>query len=397
MPYVRDAEGKFFYFFSTEPSVSELDKAFVKMQPGGFETIGVDTTQFTFTEPKPPGAAAGLSFLAKDPTNPNRLWVQGLSFGQIGYTSDPAATWTITHAPLAGGNIHQMLFTPTHAWAVVGENSSKNGSIWRSPLPNPDGSGLAFVKKFDLATASGVPVNSFFRPRCLAVNGVHCYAVTYGTTVGDGGPCIYYSNDSGESWNKVFTWAQAKHAHAVRVINNVPLVMLGDGGFADAGLWRAPAPGATNFVKINQDQYSSGGNPFYGIDFMQGPPEMNNFLVTESDNPHNLGPLWLPSDGTTAVVKPFIPSFRLSLEDYGTNRCLIFASDGNMYFINTGEFGNLGPRDSLHVSQFPYNDAVRLHSWPSLSTAYQDAIEVGDYICAGPFFFRKVKFRNQLV
>lgn len=395
MTYVRDEDGKIYYFFSPDPSMTQLDKSFAKMQPGGFETIGVDMSTFSFTEPKPAGAAAGLSFLAKDPNVNGRLWVQGLSFGQIGYTSDPAASWTPAHAPLAAGNIHQMFFTTTHAWAVVGENSSKNGSVWRSPLPAIDGSGLNFVKKFDLATFSGTGANSFFRPRCLAVNGVNCYIVEYGTTV-TGGPSVYYSNDTGENWAKVFTFANAKHAHAVRVYNGVPLVMLGDGGFADAGLWRAPAAGATNFVRINQADYSAGGNPYYGIDFMQAVVGTQTHIATESDNPHNFGPMWFPASGNDATIKPFLPSFRLSLEDYGTNRCLHFASDTNMYFINTGENSNLGFVDSLHVSQFPYNDSVRLHSWPSVSTAYQDTIEVGDYLHMGPYRIRKVKFWNQI-
>ena len=56
-----------------------------------------------------------------------------------------------------------------------------------------------------------------------------------------GGTSIYRSGDSGATWTKVKTWANAKHGHAVKAIGGVPWVMLGDypGGFTDIGLWSA--------------------------------------------------------------------------------------------------------------------------------------------------------------
>jgi len=371
-------------------------------QAGGFMGPGV---QGLYTRVKPgtgvSGITTGMYALAKDPSVSDRVWGVGLDFGHLGFSNSAATAWTPkvdTTALGASGAIHQLLFTGTHLWMVSGSNASQNGKVWRSPLPDASGNGLSFTLMFNLAAppnglTSGV--NSFFRPQCLAVSGANVYLLEYGTTV-TGGPSIYYSADTGMNWSKPKTWANAKHGHAVHVINGGAVVMLGDSGSTDLGLWRATAVNGTGtWNRIGQYGEAAGGNTLYGINFQAVTVSGKAMLAIEYDGALNLGPLLFPDTAGNATIWPLLKTFDLPAAYYGTMRCLTVTSEGNLIWVQTAENGAFGPTDTVWISTAPFTTAVLLDSFTTSSMFLGEPLEDGDYVWFGYYRCHKEKFVGQ--
>ena len=85
--------------------------------------------------------------ICTDANVPGRVWAtQGSS---IGYTDDHGETFTAKTAQPAA-TIVQAKITTNFMWLLISAQTSKNGSLWRSPKPDANGNGLNFVKQFDL-------------------------------------------------------------------------------------------------------------------------------------------------------------------------------------------------------------------------------------------------------
>lgn len=355
-----------------------------------------------FTRTKPGAGVSGITTgfyaLAKDPSVAGRIWGNGLDFSTLGFTTD-GTNYTAKTLHPGSGAMHQLLFTASHAWLVTGPNLDRQGQVWRSPLPDEDGNGLAWTLMFDLAAPpAGIAtgVNSFFRPQCLAVAGANVYLLEYGSTV-TGGPSLYYSANTGTTWTKVKTWANAKHGHALHVVGGVPLVMLGDSGasFTDIGLWRATTAAATAWSRISQYGESSGGNTLYGINFQPVTVNGKSMLAIEYDGALNLGPLLFPDSGATAQVWPLLATFELPPAYYGTMRCLTLTSEGNLMWVQTAENGTFGPNDTVWISEPPFTDPVLLDTFATSTMFLGDPIEDGDYVWFGHYRCHKEQFASE--
>lgn len=353
--------------------------------PGAFKRV----------KPTPSGASNGLFALAKDPNNANRLWVQGQDFGQLGYTDDGGATWVpkVDLGALVGAvGIHQLSFADGYAYLLVGNNASKNGQLWRSPAPDANGNGLNFVKKFDLAAPPGgiiTGTNSCFRPNCFAVIGAICYLLEYSINPSvTGGPSIYGSGDRGETWAKTYTWANAKHGHAVAIAGSVPVVTLGDSGvgWTDIGFQRASTVNADVWTQVSSFGEAIGGNTNYGIKPIPATIAGKVCWLLEYDGGRNFGPLVYPDNVAGVATKwPLEPLCKLPYGYFGTNRSIIILSNGNLMFANIAENGAFGAVDSFWVLKGPNydGDPVLLDTVPTGTMPWADAIQIGNDVWMG--------------
>ena len=361
------------------------------------------TTQGLYqrTKPGPTGSATGLYGLANDPSIAGRVWVQGKDFAQLGFTDTNGATWTSKALPPAGGSagVFDLTFAGGFAWLTQGPSAAKSGSLWRSPLPDAAGNGLSWTKVFDLAAPPGAITtgdNATFRNSCVAVNGANVYLLEYSVATITGGPSLYYSPDSGANWTKVKTWPNGKHGHAVRVINGLPWVTIGDAAFTDLGVWVATAANALVWNRRSAYGEAAGGNTLYGINMVPVTVGGSPMVAIEYDGSSNYGPLLFPSQTGTAA-RALIPTLQIPPAYFGTMRCLTLTSEGNLYWWQTTENGALGAHgDSVWMSQAPYTTAVCLESGIAASSmTLGNPVENGNYIWLGHFLIRKEKFAGQ--
>lgn len=366
------------------------------VQEGGLIGPPVEKT-FAINKPTPAGASLGLYFLTNDLINPNRIWVQGLDFGQIGFTDDFGSTWSVKAAFPGVGNVQQMTFKDGFTYLVTGENVFQTGQIWRSPLPDANGNGIAWTKILDLAAPTGpmgaVGNQAFFRPQCLAINGPNLYAGEYGGTIA-GGPVVYYSPDFGANWTRGFRWDGAnlaKHIHSVEIINGAPVVMLGDAGsaFTGIGLYRGTALNASTFQRISTYSEANGGNTLYGIAGVPIVIDGKQGRAYEYDGAKNRGPLILPYAGDTVVGAPwpFQEGFELPLNAFGTMRTLTSMYNGQvLVWVQTTENHTFGDHDdSIWASVTPFKTAVRLATFPGSTMVLGSPVTVGNKACFGNY------------
>lgn len=307
---------------------------------------------FTIAQPSASGMTTGFYALAMDPSVSGRVWGNGLDFSTFGYYEPATNTYVAKTLHPGTGAMHELQFTTAHAWLLTGSNADRNGQLWRSPLPDASGNGLSWTKMFDLAAPPGglvAGVNSFFRPQCIALlpNGGswHVWLLEYGTTV-TGGPSIYYSPDAGATWTKPKTWANAKHGHSVYAINGGPVVMLGDAGFTDLGLWRATAANGTGtWNRISKYGEAAGGNTQYGIGAVAGTFNGNAVLFYEYDGDENFGPLVFPGGASTAQIWSMRPTYPIPQRYFGTMRTLTQTPAGDLMWVQTTENGAFGTHD----------------------------------------------------
>lgn len=338
--------------------------------------------------------------LAADPSVAVRIWAVGTSFGQVGISDDDGLSFTNKTAnPDANSyGIQQLTFTSSHAWLLTGGNGSKQGRLFRSPLPNASGNSLVWTAMFDLAAPPNsltAGVNSNFRNSCFAsaADESAMYLVEYSGSPITGGPSLYYSADGGTNWSKPQTWANGKHAHAVKIIGGVPWVMIGDSTFTDLGLWCATTAAASSWSRRSLYGELSGGNMLYGINFFTMSIGGQTMIVAESDGHYSYGPLFFMSTSLTASGA-LLPLCTIYQPYVGTMRGLTLTSEGNLMWVTTGESGAVGPLDSIWISKPPFSTPVLCESFAAgtLGTI-NDSVERGSYVYFGTYRVTKELFR----
>lgn len=337
--------------------------------------------------------------LARDPLVGRRIWAVGHQFGQVGYSDDDGTTFVgKTASPDPSQGIQQLVFSPSLAWLLTSEAlGSQKGKLFRSPLPDANGNGLAWEQVFDLATFPG-GVNSTFRNSCLAVWEPHVYLLEYSSATIPGGPSLYWSDANGQSgsWTKQMTWASGKHGHAVKVIDGVPWAMIGDLGseFTDIGLW-ATDKSAASWSQKSIYGDNDGGRYLTGINFFPVEIGEQPMIVAEQDTHHGHGPLLYPSVDKGSSMA-FIPLCQLPPPYVGTMRQLTLTSEGNLMWVTTGEGGSVGPLDSVWIAPPPFTSAVRLEAVPSnVFGTLGDPVENGPYVFFDTYRVTKEKFIGQ--
>lgn len=375
---------------------------------------GAQVTQGLYQRTIPTHAAlGGTTFipLAKDPNVAGRIWGArgGTAFGKIMFSDDHGDSATIaTDMPLSGtAGAGSMKFGSSYVFLTQIGSGARGASLWRSPLPAANGTGLSWTKVFDLASPPGgitTGDNSTFKVGGLAVNGANVYLGEY--TAGGGGNSngtqLYYSSDSGATWVSAKTWTNAKHVHDVRVINGIPWVSLGDpqSGYTDIGLWSATAS-ATSWVQRNLFGEGIGGNTYYPIGFIPITVNGVNMIALEADGAKNLGPLIFPTQATSGT-KALVELLRMPITLLGSMRCLTLTSEGNLMWLHTGEGGSIGPTDSVCIAKGPdFSAPVILETVTSSGGPWvggaltREPIEDGQYIWIGTSRIRKEKFAGQ--
>lgn len=328
-------------------------------QPGGLMARAVKGL-FTVSQPSASGMTTGFYALAMDPNVPGRVWGNGRDFSTFGYYEPATNTYVAKTLHPGTGAMHELQFSiasgggaTSYAWLMTGANASRDGQLWRSPLPDANGNGLVWTKVLDLSAMPGgltSGANSCFRPQCFAVaqNGAswHVHALEYSIAAGvTGGPSYYYSPDAGATWTKPKTWANAKHGHSVYVINGAPVVMLGDAGFAELGLWRATSmTGAAWSPRISKT-LAQGGNELYGIGAVAGTLNGNPVLFFEPDTDEGWGLLVFPGGATTAQIWSLRPAYRMPSRYFGTVRSLTPTPASDLIYVVTTEDGAFGTHD----------------------------------------------------
>ncbi len=360
------------------------------------DAIEVTQGLYSRDEPLADGGTQPIRPQVADPDVSGRIWALGLRFAQLGYSDDDGATFTSVgaHPGKAAGLSHvQMLFSDTYVWALSTGSKDGTGKLFRSPKPAADGTGISWTEVFDFATDGGSS-NSSFRNACLAVSEPYCYLVEYGDVV-TGGPSIYTSDDDGATWAKSYTWANGKHAHAVKVIDGTPWVMIGDGGYSDLGLWSATTTAATTFGRRSIYGEDAGGNTLYGINFFDMAISSASVIVSESDTRHGHGPYVFPGN-TSSVTSALVPLCHVYAPYLGTMRQLTLTSEGNLMWVQTGESGAVGPTDSVWIAKPPFTQPILLEQ-VALDTfgTMGDPVECGDYVWFGTHRIRKEVFVDQ--
>ena len=360
-------------------------------------------------------ALGGTTFipLAKDPSVSGRIWGArgGTSFGKIMWSDDNGTTATIaTDMPLSGtAGAGSMKFGTSYVFLTQIGAGARGASLWRSPLPAANGTGLSWTKVFDLASPPGgitTGDNSTFKVGGLAVNGANVYLGEYTAGGGGntgGGTQLYYSADSGATWTVAKTWANAKHVHDVRVINGVPWASLGDpqSGYTDIGLWSATTAAATTWVQRNLFGEGVGGNTYYPIGFIPVTIGGATMIALEADGSKNLGPLIFPTQSLSGT-RSLVDTCRMPFTLLGSMRCLTMTSEGNLMWLHTGEGGSIGNLDAVCIAKGPDFSApviletVTSSGGPWLGGAFtREPIEDGQYIWIGTSRIRKEKFIGQ--
>lgn len=374
-------------------------------------------TGYSRTVPQPSGIPFGIRMLCRDPLVPNRLWGQNLTTDrQVGFTDDGGVTFTKVFTPPAGtvAGIPAMRCWNGKMYMIqVPNTGNKRGQIWRSPYPNSSGTGWSWVKIFDLdAPPSNVTtgLNSSFRSDCIAGIGPNVYVVEYSpattglTTNGEvqGGPSVFCSPNSGGVWYKVKTF-NAKHIHAVAIINNQPWVSMGDAGYGwvDRGLWSANSiavAGVWTKRSLGTDDDGFLGNAFYPINIIPHAMEGSNVVIGESDGPTATGPL-LWRGMVNGSKRPIIEMNKPPLPYLGSMRHITMTPEGNLMWLQTGEQGAISDFDTVMVSRGPhFNIAVPLEVLPAASNLFfsaGDSVLDGHYVWFGHHRIKRPVFAGQ--
>lgn len=338
--------------------------------------------------------------MAVDPGVSGRVW--GVDGTDIVYRdSDGGGASVVAIARPSAQSVIQIEFTGSFAFFLTTSSTDRSGQLWRSPLPAADGTGLSFDspngKLFDLTglttTVAGEVdggVNSYFRNQCFTTDngGQQGYICEYGTTV-TGGPSIYYNaninvgNVSSVLWAKRQTFADAKHAHAIKWINGRPWMTLGDAGFSDLGVWVGGANGAS-WVRRSLYGPDNGGTYDYGINLFPITIESAPVIISEFDGYGPAGPL-VHGSQTATVNRPTRRLCDLPIPYYGSMRALTITSEGNLMWLTTAENGALGDFDSIWIAKPPFGRPILLESFASANTlgTIYNATESGDFVFFG--------------
>ena len=364
-------------------------------------------TNYARTQPTP-YLSFGIVPFAVDPDVSGRIWASNIAFGSIGHSDDNGVTYT----PRVGNpdpttGVQSMVFSGSFVYLTISGSTSRHGSVWRSPKPASDGTGLSFTKIFDLnglvngpggAAASG-GVNSFFRNSCVAVSGANCYVVEYSGLPITGGASVYTSTNVNTAtpgnvvFAKTYTWANSKHLHAVKVIGGVPWVTVGDGAqnglYSDLGLWTATTTAANAWTRRSLYGQINNGTYEYGINFFPMTIAGQSVVVLEYDGYGPAGPL-VHTTQDPLLVRPTRPLFDLPIPYTGSMQGLVRTSEGLLMWVTTSEGGAIGTIDSVWASPAPYTEPVLLETVaPNTFGSILDPIESGDFVWFGSYRVRK--------
>jgi hypothetical protein len=351
----------------------------------------------------------GVYVIAKNPTG-GKLYGFSATTGNWS-TSTDGVTWTDQgRQPETdfGSKAVSIVFSGTSWWVTA-----LDGKLWRGT-----------VDTFNAWTnvTPATPANTIGRYLNAAHNGTVLFYSNYGligkySTPGDpSGAYVYKSTDGGITWTTSLSIPAARHVHCVRVdptdANKIHVNVGDQGAWGGFGYYYSPDAGVTWYQGASGNA-TTGAAPSnrYGIDICC-PPGVSGTpgrIFMEGDGnaqPHvfqfyraNLGSgmynakidatVWFddaPIDGGASWK--------------GSTRGLFSTSEGNLFFITTGEGGGIGTRYGVWMARGPwYTSPVLLeeHSapWDFPTYNYGQTFEIGPYLLNTRYRMTRPKFAGQ--
>ena len=350
--------------------------------------------------------------LAVDPNYPTRLWGNAGTTFSYRDLSGSAGSQVVCTTPLTGSYyIVSLIFTATKMFAVTTAVGTRMGQIWRSPLPDAGASNISWEKLFDLnggilmnpgpALGSGGDTSTLREGSVVIDASDKIYVLEYGGTI-TGGPSFYYANGASTTnaasflWGKSKTWTNGKHGHALMIDATTSSIWatIGDAGFSDLGLWRAPLVDVAAWVKVSSPSTYPGGNDFYGINMRKITRSGVDMILIESDL--LIGHGLLLHQRTSNLAAPLIALAPLAAPYFGTVRGIHVRTNGHIYFLSTGEGGAVGQYDSFWVWRFGDPAPIRVYTvaaTPGTSTIL-NTVETSSHIFIGRYRLTKAVFRD---
>ena len=311
----------------------------------------------------------------------SRLYAVNGSTGHYVYSNDNGNTWTDTRVSpvVVTPKARQLVFHGASQFAAT-----EDGKIFRTAGDT--------WNNWQEVSVPIRPPGTTYRADDLTSNGTYLYYGNYNDTTNEGGH-VYRSADQGASWTEVLSVPNARHVHAVRADPTDSahiFVNMGDDHYAGLGLWYSSASGDPGtFVHLSSN--------CYGIDFAF--PSGSSLILMEGDGknaPYILGydraNLDTPSS-TQPLIWPPDASWK------GTARSIFVTSEGNLFWISTGENGRAGTRDGVWMARGPTLSAsstlVLLEEITGHGWFYGKTYEAGPYLFNDGFRILRPKFRGQ--
>lgn len=203
-------------------------------------------------------------------------------------------------------------------------------------------------------------------------------------------PCA--ASASSVVWSAGKQWINARHGHAVRVIDGNVWVSLGDYPYPTSDDGDPPTTHvglhcSTSLAATTFNQVTSAKSPYPWDCINIYPVTINgtNCIVGESDSVGSCGPLLIPSRAGTGITPPRL-LHRSIPPNVCTLRCLtIDPANNNIYYYATSEGGTIGQVDAIVMAAAPYTVPIVLEELPSPSTmgVVYDGIIDGPYVWFG--------------
>lgn len=302
-----------------------------------------------------------------------------------------------------------IVFSGTTWWVTA-----LDGKLWKGTVDT--------FNSWTDVTPPGMPTNTIGRYLNAAHNGTVLFYSNYGlagkynTPADPSGAFIYKSSDGGTTWATVLSVPAARHVHCVRVDPTDPLkihVNIGDqGAWGGFGYYYSPDAGTT-WYQAASGSATVGALPSnrYGIDicFPAGFSGTPGRIFMEGDGtaqPH-VYQYFRANFGSTmysAKIDPTIWFDDLPMDRgdswKGSVRGLYAASEGNIFFISTGENGGIGTRYGIWLAKGPwFTSPVLLEELPSPWTFptynFGQTFEVGPYLLNTRYRMTRPKFAGQ--
>ncbi|GAA1267402.1 hypothetical protein GCM10009589_20650 [Arthrobacter pascens] len=354
----------------------------------------------------------GVYVIGKNPKT-GRLYGYSATNGHW-VTSDDAVTWTDKGRSPAtdfgpDSTAISVVFNADLWWVTT-----LDGRLWKGTVDT--------FNSWINVTPPGMPAGSTGRYLNAAHNGSALFYSNYGLTgpyatpKNPSGAFVYKSTNNGMSWTTVLSLPAARHVHCVRVDPTDPNkihVNVGDqGSWGGFGYYYSPDAGVTwHQAATGNPIPGRGSSNRYGIDICctKSTPGTPSRIFMEGDGtaqPHvlqyyraNLGPgmhhakidptIWFddaPVDGGGSWK--------------GSSRGMIGTSEGNLFFITTGEAGTIGTRYGIWMAKGPwYTTPVLLEEtpapWDFPVYNYGQTYEIGTYLINTRYRMTRPKFAGQ--
>jgi hypothetical protein len=344
--------------------------------------------------PSPVYARTDLGVSVLGQTAGGRLYGSNITTGHYVYSDNHGDTWTDTlkSPSVVTPNVIQLVIDDANSiiYAVTSD-----GKLYTNTLDT-------WTSWTDISAPA--PAGTTGRQDIFTLNSSYLYYGNYNADPNNPGvgAHIYRSGDGGSTWTAVLDVANGRHVHAIHVDPSNSLhiwASIGDANYAGAGLWYS-ANGGDTWTHL-----SGGATSRYGIDFVlpaavTSVPQRIVFEGDGTSQPHLMCYYNANTTGTTNLTDPLVwydatPTDG-SASWTGTARGIIQDTNGNIFFISTGENGAVGTRYGLWLCRGPwFTTPTLLEELPAAWVNFGKTYESGNYLINYRYRMTRPKFNGQ--